>query len=48
VKLQYNKPTEAQKQFLEAIQKYNGVSFVAYSIDDVEEQLKKHLKKNGI
>lgn len=39
VKAKYRKPTEEQYAFMENINKRGGLAFVAYSIDDVEENL---------
>ena len=39
VKVGKNKPTPAQTEFLETINKSGGLSFVAYSVDDVKEKL---------
>lgn len=47
VKVNYNKPTEHQKWFLETIKKYNGVAILAYSLDDVINALKEEGLKNG-
>ena len=35
VKKEGKKPTEYQKQFIEDVTKSKGISFVAYSVDDV-------------
>ena len=46
VKRPKGKATEKQLHFLEQIKKNNGIAFLAYSVYDVEENLKEYLN-NG-
>lgn len=40
VKTGYNKPSDNQKKFLERVNREGGIAFVAYSLDDVINNLK--------
>lgn len=42
VKVPGKKPTEHQDEFMEAVRKAGGVSFVATSVDDVRRALAEH------
>lgn len=41
VKNKGNKPSPAQKEFLDNVNHHGGIGFVAYNLEDVIENLKK-------